>query len=211
MQTIDKNIRQQILDATQRVVYSRGISAVRMDELAQGLGMSKKTLYQYFRSKDELLDAMIDDKHARHIEQFRAVMGDEHLDFMARLQSMMRVGLQASGELSVEILQDMQRHAPHLLARYERFRDEQVLHNFRLLLLEGQAQGLLREDLRMDIVLDMFLSAITYSLSPNALYQKAYSLQEANHTFFTLMFEGILKVGARQHPVSAGTENASEN
>ena len=211
MQVVDKNIRQQILDATQRVVYSRGVSAVRMDELAQSLGMSKKTLYQYFRSKDELLDAMIDDKHARHIEQFRAVMGDEQLGFMARLQGMMRVGLQASSELSVEILQDMQRHAPHLLARYESFRDEQVLHNFRLLLLEGQQQGMLREDLRMDIVLDLFLSAITYSLSPNALYQKAYSLQEANHTFFTLMFEGILKEEVRQRPAAEKNKLAFGN
>jgi AcrR family transcriptional regulator len=198
VQAVDKAIRQQILDATQRVVYSRGVSAVRMDELAQDLGMSKKTLYLYFRSKDELLDAMVDDRHTRHLAVFRAILEDESLSFIARLRSMMQTGMQASSELSAELLLDMRRHAPHLLARYERFRDEQVPYNFRNLLTEGQQLGLLRNDLRMEIVLDMFLSAITYSLTPNALRQKAYTLQEANDTFYALMFEGILNEQGRK-------------
>jgi hypothetical protein len=111
---------------------------------------------------------------------------------------MVQTGLRASSELSAELLQDMRRNAPHLLARFERFRDEQVPNNFRQLLIEGQQLGLLRNDLRMDIVLDMFLSSITYSLSPNALHQKTYTLQEANDTFFALMFEGILNEQGRK-------------
>lgn len=197
MQTPDKDARQQILDAAQRIVYGRGISAVRMDELAQSLGMSKKTLYQHFHGKDELLEAMQELMHARHREAFRTALQDTGTAFLTRLKQVMRLGWKASSELSPAIVQDMQRHSPQLWARHEQFREEMILSTFRQLLTEGQQLGLFRQDLRMDIVLDMFLSAIIYSLSPDALYQKSYSVQEAHETFFTLMFEGILTDAAR--------------
>ena len=37
----------------------RGIRAVSMDEIAAGLGMSKKTLYQFFADKDQLVEAVV--------------------------------------------------------------------------------------------------------------------------------------------------------
>lgn len=194
---LDKDVRQQILDATQRVVYERGISAVRTDELARTLGISKKTLYQHFSSKEELLQAMQEMTQARHKSVFQRVLQDPELDFLTRLRKVMQLGWKASSELSAVAAQDMQRHAPRLWASHEQHRNETVLATFRQLLTEGQQLGLLRKDLQMDIVLDMFLSAIVYSLSPNALYEKSYSLKEAHSTFFTLMFEGILTDKAR--------------
>ena len=38
-----------------------GIRSVSMDDIANNLGMSKKTLYQYYADKDELVDAVVDE------------------------------------------------------------------------------------------------------------------------------------------------------
>ena len=38
-----------------------GIRSVSMDDIAAHLGMSKKTIYQYFADKDELVDAVVED------------------------------------------------------------------------------------------------------------------------------------------------------
>jgi AcrR family transcriptional regulator len=37
-----------------------GIRSISMDDIAAGLAMSKKTLYQFFADKDELVDAVVD-------------------------------------------------------------------------------------------------------------------------------------------------------
>ncbi|MEK7225127.1 MAG: helix-turn-helix domain-containing protein, partial [Bacteroidota bacterium] len=37
-----------------------GIRSVSMDDIAAQLGVSKKTLYQFFADKDELVDAVVD-------------------------------------------------------------------------------------------------------------------------------------------------------
>lgn len=44
------------------LVMLYGIRSVSMDDIATGLGMSKKTIYQYFADKDELVEAVIADK-----------------------------------------------------------------------------------------------------------------------------------------------------
>lgn len=56
--TIDTHLR--ILDAFVDRARSIGIRAVVMAELAHDLGISTKTLYRHYRSKDELLIAMLD-------------------------------------------------------------------------------------------------------------------------------------------------------
>jgi AcrR family transcriptional regulator len=47
--------RHRILEAAQRITFSRGLSALRVSELAYNLGMSKKKFYAYYPSKEALL------------------------------------------------------------------------------------------------------------------------------------------------------------
>ena len=47
--------RQQILDAAEKVFFSKGVAAATMDEVAAEAELSKGTLYLYFKSKDEII------------------------------------------------------------------------------------------------------------------------------------------------------------
>lgn len=49
-----KHRREQIINAAEDVVFNRGLEAVRMDEIAEKAGVSKGTLYLYFKNKTEL-------------------------------------------------------------------------------------------------------------------------------------------------------------
>jgi AcrR family transcriptional regulator len=49
----------EILAAARRVVEERGLDAMTMDEIAAAAGLAKGTLYLYFQSKDDLLQALI--------------------------------------------------------------------------------------------------------------------------------------------------------
>src|SRR5271155_2951589 len=48
-------IRERILAGVDRLFYAQGIKSVGVDAIAAGLGISKKTLYRYFPSKDDLV------------------------------------------------------------------------------------------------------------------------------------------------------------
>ncbi len=51
--------RPEILDATLEIVAERGLDAISMRSVAQRLGLTPMALYGYFRSKEELLDAVL--------------------------------------------------------------------------------------------------------------------------------------------------------
>jgi AcrR family transcriptional regulator len=51
----DTDTKQRIQMAAHNLVMQYSIRSVSMDDIAANLGMSKKTIYQYFKDKDELI------------------------------------------------------------------------------------------------------------------------------------------------------------
>jgi AcrR family transcriptional regulator len=49
----------EILAATRRLMEQQGVDALTMEEIAQAAGVAKGTLYLYFQSKDELIQALL--------------------------------------------------------------------------------------------------------------------------------------------------------
>ena len=56
---IAKPARERILDAANRLFYGEGIRAVSVDAIAEKAGLTKKTLYYHFKSKDDLVAAYL--------------------------------------------------------------------------------------------------------------------------------------------------------
>ena len=52
--------KQRIQKAAHDLVMQYSIRSVSMDDIVAHLGMSKKTIYQYFKDKDELVEAVVD-------------------------------------------------------------------------------------------------------------------------------------------------------
>src|SRR5215467_4766831 len=57
----ETNNRVRIRDKAKEMFMRYGIRSVSMDDIATQLGMSKKTIYQYFTDKNDLVDMVVDD------------------------------------------------------------------------------------------------------------------------------------------------------
>jgi AcrR family transcriptional regulator len=53
-------MKERILETADRLFYQRGIRAAGVDTIAAEVGISKRTLYNYFPSKEELIDAYLE-------------------------------------------------------------------------------------------------------------------------------------------------------
>ena len=47
-------------------MFQTGVKHVTMDDLANQLGISKKTIYQYYKDKDSLVTAVVENELANH-------------------------------------------------------------------------------------------------------------------------------------------------
>src|SRR5574338_418096 len=67
----------QIINAAESVFTEKGFDQARMDDIAEETGLSKGTLYLYFKSKDDLIIAILDRMFQREFKQFKNLNMDE--------------------------------------------------------------------------------------------------------------------------------------
>src|SRR5262249_50593953 len=72
----ERTARQRIIGAAREEFLAHGFHGVTMDDLAEGLGMSKKTIYAQFPSKSALLEAMLLDKFRCAEEELEAITSE---------------------------------------------------------------------------------------------------------------------------------------
>jgi AcrR family transcriptional regulator len=59
MASVKRPVQERILSAADRLFYGQGIRAVGVDAIAEQAGVSKRTLYNYYRTKDDLVAAYL--------------------------------------------------------------------------------------------------------------------------------------------------------
>lgn len=67
----NKPAKERILDAANALFYGEGIRAVSVDAISEKAGITKKTLYYHFKSKDDLIEAYLVSRDQPNLEQFR--------------------------------------------------------------------------------------------------------------------------------------------
>src|SRR6266478_10209273 len=80
--------RQRIVEAARAHFFSHGFRSVSMDDLAEELAISKKTLYAHFQSKTALLEAVLADKFASVEAKLEGITLEHPHDFPAALREL---------------------------------------------------------------------------------------------------------------------------
>lgn len=87
--------RKRIVDAASKLFYAEGIGRVSMDAVAEKAGLTKRTLYYHFTSKDDLIAAYLDARDQPNLKQmagwFDATEGDPDLKVQAIFTNLARV------------------------------------------------------------------------------------------------------------------------
>jgi len=68
--------RRRLLAAADKLFYGEGIRAVGVDAVAAAAGVTKRTLYYHFASKDHLIEAYLDGRDLPTLERYRGLIAD---------------------------------------------------------------------------------------------------------------------------------------
>ena len=151
-----------------------GIRAVTMDDVANEFGISKKTLYQYFSDKEDLVTSVIN----YHIEQPEIDFKDfSHLN---AIEMMFEVRAHVARILKYynnNVEYDLKKLYPKL---YKRVYEEKLKHIFDNTVTnieKGKEQGLYRKDLEPELIAKLQVGRIFYTLNPD---YKIFKEEEVN-------------------------------
>lgn len=189
------DIRERIIAAASERFFEEGFSRVTVEEIAAGLGISKKTFYKHFTSKDELLILVTDRLLAGIHGEFRSIVGGD-TPFLEKLDALISFIGQRLTRLSRPMMRDLQRHSPGIWDRVQQFRRERISNDFKGLLLRGVAEGSVRSDVDIDLFLLAFTGAVEAVVNPRVLSEHPLPVREIVRSIMTVFLRGILTFSA---------------
>jgi AcrR family transcriptional regulator len=192
--------RQRILDAARTHFFAYGYSALTMDDLAAELGMSKKTLYVHFPTKDALVETVLGEFVGEVRASADALFSDPDLGFIVKLHRFSETMVKRLARMNPHVFRDLQRAAPHLYRRVEELRHRNIPHIFGRLLREGQAAGIVRADVDADFAVEFWRPAIQSLMHPDTLERLHRTPDQMFAQAANLFFGGLLTpAGRKEH------------
>jgi AcrR family transcriptional regulator len=79
--------RKRIVDAATRLFYGEGIGRVSVDAVAEKAGLTKRTLYYHFRSKDDLVTAYLEEREQPNLKRMTGWFRDTEGGLAAKVEA----------------------------------------------------------------------------------------------------------------------------
>lgn len=128
-----------------------GIRSVSMDDIANHLGMSKKTLYQYFADKDELVEAVVDG-HINGIQEDCLLCRRDATDAIHEIFITMERIMEEFSNMNPMLLYDLEKFHFRAYQRFREHKDKFLLQVIRENIEWGIKDELYRPDVNVDVM-----------------------------------------------------------
>ena len=183
---------QRIVEAARAHFFCHGFRSVTMDELAEELGISKKTLYAHFPGKMELLEAVLADKFAGVEAKLNEITRAHPHDFGAALHELLANMQRELDEIKPPFVRDMRQKAPHVFKVIERRRAALIERFFGKLFIEGQRAGMVRKDVPAKLTIEVLLAIVQAIMNPLKMEELGMTPKEGFAGILKIILEGAL-------------------
>ena len=184
--------QQRIVEAARAHFFCHGFRSVTMDELAEELGISKKTLYAHFPGKIELLEAVLADKFAGVEVKLNEIARAHPHDFSTALHELLANMQRELDEIKPPFVRDMRQKAPHVFKVIERRRAALIEGFFGKLFIEGQRAGMVRKDVPAKLTIEILLAIVQAIMNPLKMEELGMTPKEGFAGILKIILEGAL-------------------
>ncbi|MDP4281576.1 MAG: TetR/AcrR family transcriptional regulator [Bacteroidota bacterium] len=180
-------------------LYGRyGIKSVTMDDAAHYLGISKKTLYEHFQDKEELVRNVIlleYEKHDRNLEEIRK----RDLNALQELFEVYRILFGMFRDYNPAISYDTRKYYPELFNSLREVRRKKMMSSTLRNIKKGKKEGLFRQDLDVDIISKLHIFHIENLFENDLFTQDEISSFKIFHEIFVYHLNGMLSEKGKKY------------
>ncbi len=170
-------VKERIKQKADELFKRYGIRSITMDEIANQLGISKKTIYQLFSDKDELVDEVITELLAYNRNccnnlKAKASNAIQEVFFsMEMLEEMFE-------NMNPTILYDLERNHPQTFKKFQQHKYSYLLEIIKQNLQKGKNEELYREDINIEVAGKVRLETMMLPFNQNVFPKSKFNLVE---------------------------------
>jgi len=193
MTTNDKDTRERISLKAHELIMKYGIRSVSMDDIANALGISKKTIYQYYVDKDELVDAIVEAilRENQGRCNYDKATAQNAVEEVFKVKQQIR---EVFSNMNPSILHDMQKYHPKAFARFLKHKNDFLYSIIKSNLEKGIAEELYRADINVDILTRFRVESMMMPFNPDFFSKHKHSLLEVEEQLLEHFLFGVVSL-----------------
>jgi AcrR family transcriptional regulator len=196
-ESLMKAPKERILSHVERKLLEEGLTHFSVEEITGALGMSKKTFYKSFPTKDAMLEELVGrviGEVAHGIDAITLGPGT----FVEKVAGLMQFLGTMYRRLAIPLSEEMHRRLPMVWEQIEAFRQQKIQENFTRLLDQGRGEGFLSADVDQKVFLMAYSASIRAIVRPNVLAAHAFTIPDVMEQIVRIFFAGIMTESGRR-------------
>ena len=184
-------VKNSIVEGAQDLFWMYGIRSVTMDDIANKLGMSKKTLYQYINDKADL----VFECSKRHLDSELCNMDralDEAENAIDEVMKVVKYNKEFILNFHPSLLMDLQRGYPKAWKLFLDHKEERFIKTISNNITRGIKEGLYREDIEPTTIARMRMEQVQIVFNPQVYSPREYQILDVHLQLFKHFIFGLV-------------------
>jgi len=200
IRSTDYEKRKRIIEGSMELFFKYNFSRVTSDEIASHIGVSKKTIYNYFSSKRDILVAGITNLKNDLDLELDKILSSKDMKFTDKLKLNLTTIALKLNKITPNFGEDLRKNLPEIWEEISKYKKEAAIVRFRKLLKAGKKDGYVNNHVDLNMAMLVYMSALDNLLDPlflnnlphDVLEKVPYSAKEIFNLLANVIFFGVL-------------------
>jgi len=177
-----------ILERVRELFFKYGVRSVSIDDICRDIGISKKKIYQYVHSKNELVEKLLELER----ENFEIIFDTYNFEGVNAIDILLTVSKEVGihfRDVSPSMTFDLKKYYPDIYHKHIDDRIEFIFGKIKINIEKGINQGMYRNDLSIELVARLYIRRLIDLHNPEFFPADKFSFQ----TLFDVMFDTFIR------------------
>lgn len=186
-----EDVKQRIVVGAAELFHKYGIRSVSMDDIARHLSVSKKTIYQYIKDKDEVVTLALKAHMEMEMKEYDEIFetAKNAMEELALVSKCMRHDFK---EMNPSLLFDMQKYHPNAWKLWISFKNEFIKGHVKSNLKRGIKEGYFRKDINPEILATFRVEQVQMAFDEVVFPKDQFQFSEVQMQLFKHFVHGIV-------------------
>jgi len=186
-----ENISEKILETAGSLFLKYGVKSISMDDIARELSISKKTIYHFFKDKNEMVYLISERFLQEQKDKFDRVQ-DESKDPIELLYGGTLHAREIFEKINPYILFDIRKYYKDAWRLYLDFEKNVMFGSLVVTLQDGIKKGLFRADIDIQILATLRMEEIKLAFDKDVFPSESFNFKEVQYQILDHFFYGIM-------------------
>jgi AcrR family transcriptional regulator len=205
----DSGTREKILKGAEGLFTKYGVRSISMDDIARHLSVSKKTLYQHFTDKEDIVTLVFEAVLRESRKEFEAIheTAENAIDELAKHSVCLKKSVE---EINPSLLFDLQKYYPKAWAVWLEFKRICIYDSVKRNLDQGIAEGFYRPEINTEILSIVRMALVETAFDDKTFSHDKFKMAEVQMQIFEQFVYGIVTEKGKKQYQRCKEKNTTE-